>query len=190
MLTLPHLGRIESQDPYLGETLRSIMSAINLQGSLTGVDPTGSFPAPDAPNQIQVSSVAGGFDVAIVDNNPQRGENYFVDYSASPSFSNARTVPLGTTRNVYLPLGTNTFYFRAYSQFQGSEISPYAIYGGATPQSVTGGAAGTPALAPSQGTGAGSMTGGSPNPPVGGGFGPVSIGAQQPRNSPGGRANL
>lgn len=190
MLTLPHLGRIETQDAYLAETLRSIQNAINLQGQTTGVDPTGAYPSPDAPNSLTVLSVAGGFDIGIVDNNPQRGENYFVDYSASSSFSDARTVPLGPTRNVYLPLGANTFYFRAYSSFQGSGISPYCVYGGATPQSVTGGSAGTPTLGPTQGTGAGSATGGSPNPPVGGGFGPVSTPAGSPRNTPGGRVVL
>ena len=186
MLSLPHLGRIEDRDPLLGETLRKMMEAINLHGTIVGVDPSGTaFPAPDAPNAINVVSVPAGFDVSITDNNPQRGQIYFVDVADSASFSGARTEQLGATRNVTLALGAVTKFFRCYSSFQGSEISPYRVFGGTVPQSVLGGAAG--ALLPSQGTGAGSGTGASPNPPTGGGLGPVSTGTNSPRNVPGGR---
>lgn len=185
MLTLPHLGRIESKDPYVAETFRSILAAINLHGTIVGVDPTGSFPAPDAPNAISVVSVANGLDVSITDNNPQRGEIYFVDYAPVASFIGARTEQLGASRNVILPVGATTWFVRCYSSLQGSEISGYTVFGGGTPQSVTGGSANAPQA--SQGVGAGSMTGGSPNPPTGGGLGPVSTGVNSPRNLPGGK---
>lgn len=189
MLTLPHLGYIKDKDPLFGETIEALMKAINQHGTIVGVDPTGTFPRPTAPTQIQVTSVAGGVDIAIVDANPQRGVLYFVDFDTVAGFTNnPRTVPLNTTRNVYLPIGAQAFFYRAYKQFQGSNPSPYTVFGGSTPQSVMGGAAGTPALGPTQGTGAGSVAGASPQPPVGGGFGPVTK-QPPPRNVPGGRFN-
>lgn len=187
MLTLKHLGRLEMQDPYLGETLRSLQDAINLHGQIAGIDPTGTFPAPNAPASISVTSAAGGFDISIFDSNPQRGVNYFVEFDASASFPAPRTVPLHVTRNVYLPLGAATYFFRAYSSFPGSNRSAYTNFG--LPTGVTGGAAGTPTLQPSQGTGAGNSGGASANPPTGGGFGPVGK-QPPPRNFPGGRIEL
>lgn len=187
MLTLPHLGDLERENWKVAETFRSVMNAINLHGSIVGVDPSGEvFPTPPAPSQIQVTSVAGGFDISIVDANPQRGLVYYVEFDTTAGFLAPRTVPLHTTRNVYLPLGAATYFFRCYSQFQGSNRSPYTVLGGGTPQSVVGGAAGTPVLNATQGTGSSGPTGASPQPPVGGGFGPLTR-QPAPRNLPGGR---
>jgi hypothetical protein len=186
MLVLKHLGDIEGKDARLGETLRAIQNAINLHGALVGVDPSGIFPTPAAPSQITVTSVAGGFDVAIVDSNPQRGLVYFVEFDTTAGFLAPRTVPLHTTRNVYLPFGTATYFFRCYSQYQGSNPSKYTVFGGATPTAVVGGAPGTPVFGGTQGTGAGPSAGASPQPPVGAGFGPLTH-TPPPRNLPGGR---
>lgn len=172
MLTLPHLGIIERKDPHVAETFRAILNAINTHGQIAGIDPTGVFPAPKAPTSIKVTSVNGGFDVSIVDAAPQRGVYYFVEFDASPNFIAPRTVPLLTVRNQYLPLGAATYYFRAYSQFRGSNPSPYTIFG-TPPTAVIGGGAGTPALQATQGTGAGSVAGNSPTLSTGGGFGPI-----------------
>ncbi len=186
MLRLPHLGRIETKDPYLAETLRSIQNAINQHGKVAGIDPAGVFPTPSAPTGITVTAANGWFDISVQDSNPQRGLNYFVDYDTSPSFPAPRTIPLGPTRNDYKQLGNQTLYWRAHSQFQGSDPSPYTVLGGATPTPVVGGGASGPAPAPSQGTGAASVAGASPQPPVGGGFGPLTT-PTTPRNVPGGR---
>lgn len=187
MLTLKHLGKLESQDPYLGETLRQIRDAINQHGVTAGIDPTGVFPTPTAPSTILVTQVAGGFDVSITDADPQRGLSYFLDFDTAASFPAPRTIPLHPTRNVYIPLGAGTYFFRCYAQYAGSHPSAYTVFGGtATPQSVTGGAAGTPVLQPTQGTGAGTSAGGSSFPPSGAGFGPLSK-SPPPRNLPGGR---
>lgn len=187
MLKLKNLGYIETKfDPRVAETLRQIESAINLHGTIAGIDPTGVFKTPPAPSQLLVVAVAGGFDISIIDADPQRGVYYFLDFATLASFKGARTVPLVTVRNVYLPLVQGTYFFRAYSQFRGSDPSPYAYFGGTVPASVTGGAAGTPVLGGSQGTGARGPKGGSPNPPVGSGFGPIGK-LPPPRNVPGGR---
>ena len=186
MLTLKHLGYIKGKDALLGETIEQLRNAINQHGVTVGVDPTGVFPKPVAPSQIIVTQVAGGFDVSIVDANPQRGLVYYVESDTTAAFLAPRTVALHTTRNVYLPYGAATYFWRCYSQFQGSDPSGYTVLGGATPQSVTGGAAGTPTLNATQGTGANTSAGGSSFPPAGAGFGPLS---KQPpgRNFPGGR---
>ena len=186
MLTLPHLGKIETKSWEIAESLRAMMNAINNHARIVGVDPTGTYPAPTALSSIAVTSVAGGFDVALTDANPQRGVHYFVEFDTMPNFPAPRTVPLLSTRNVYLPLVTGTYYFRAYAQFIGSNPSAYTVFGGATPQSVAGGAAGTPVLGATQGTGSTGPTGASPNPPVGSGFGTLSQ-LPPPRNLPGGR---
>lgn len=180
MLTLKHLGLIEGSKSladvppaYLAETLRTLMNAHNVHGSISGIDPAGGvFPTPNAPTSIKVTSVGGGFDVSVVDAAPQRGVYYFVEYDASPNFIAPRAVPMLTTRNVYLPLGTATYFFRAYAQYRGSNPSPYTVFG-IPPTGVAGGAAGTPALQPTQGTGAGSVAGNNPNMSTGGGFGPI-----------------
>jgi hypothetical protein len=176
MVTLPHLGDIEAKDPLLGETLRALMNAHNQHGIIAGIDPAGKFPAPAAPAAISVTQVAGGFDVAITDANPQRAVNYFVEFDTTAGFLAPRTVPLHSTRNVYLPLGAATYFWRVYAQFLGSDPSGFTVFGGATPQSVTGGGAGTPILQPTQGTGAGQSAGVNPFPPAGVGFGRLNTG--------------
>jgi hypothetical protein len=173
MLTLPHLGKIKAQDIYLGDTIERVQRAVNQMGKMLGVDPTGTFPTPTAPAQVNVTSVAGGFDVAIVDANPQRLAHYFLDFSADAGFAAPRTVFLGTSRNIYLPLGQATLFFGARAQHFGSDSSDRTVFGGNIPTAVTGGAPGTPTLQPSQGTGAGTSRGANVFPPTGGGFGPV-----------------
>jgi hypothetical protein len=186
MLSLKHLGKLEAQDPYLGETLRAIQKAINQGHATAGVDPTGPFPTPAAPSSIIVTAANGWFDVSIMDSNPQRGLVYFIDYDTNPNFPAARTEYRGPTRNWYVQLGNQTLYWRCHSQYLGSNPSPFTVFGGSTPTPVVGGGASGPAPATSQGTGSGSQAGASPQPPVSGGFGPIIVGPS-PRNLPGGR---
>lgn len=171
MITLIHLGDIERKDPKLADTLRTLMNGINQTGTSIGVDPVQSFPAPTAPTLLNVTSVDGGFDISITDPNAAMGLNYFVDHDTQASFGTARTLFLGPTRNIYVPLGAQTLFWRCHSQFQGSEPSAYVYFGGKTPQSITGGTGATPTLQPTQGTGAGVSRGNDPFPIVGGGFG-------------------
>lgn len=182
MLTLPHLGKIESKDPFLGETIRDLLNAVNSHGVAVGVDPSGpAFPTPTAPASLTVTAQNGFFDAIINDSNPQRGLVYFLDWSTLPNFGAPRTIALGPARTEYKQLGSQTLYWRCYSQYQGSNISAYTYFGTqANPTPVVGGGSAGPAPAASSGTGAGASSGSNPFPPVGGGYGPVGGGTKQP----------
>jgi hypothetical protein len=179
ILTLPHLGLIESKDVYLGETIRTIQNAINQHGITVGVDPmpASTFPPPTAPTSLEVTAQNGFFDCIITDANPQRGVLYFLDWSTTANFAAPRTISLGPARTEYKQLGNQTLYWRAYSQYQGSNISGYTYFGTqAAPTPVVGGGSSGPAPMASSGTGAGASTGANPFPPVGGGYGPLGGG--------------
>lgn len=173
MLTLKHLGLIEAKDPYLGETLRSVQTAINQHGKTVGVDPTGAFPAPQAPVSIAVSAQNGFFDVVLTDSNPVRGTEYWLEWDTNPNFPAPRPIHLVGARNWYGQLGNLTLYWRGAAQFFGSNLSPWTVYGGATPTAVVGGGAAGPAPMPTSGSGSGPGIGVNPFPPVGVGRGPI-----------------
>lgn len=175
MLTLKHLGLIEQKyGSYVSETFRSIMNAVNQHGQLHGVDPTGIFPQSTAPTMLSVTASNGFFDAVITDNNPQRGLMYFLEWDTNPSFPAPRTIALGPSRTEYRQLGSQTLYWRCYSQFYGSNPSGYTYFGTAqTPTAVAGGGSAGPTPMTSQGTGAGTSAGANPFPSVGVGFGRI-----------------
>jgi hypothetical protein len=189
MLVLPHLGRIEGQDPYVAETFRAILTAVNGHAKISGVDPVGRFPAPAAPSQIAVAAANGFFDVVVTDANPLRGVEYWLEWDQSPNFPAPRQIHLVGARNWYGQLGNLTLYWRAAAQFFGSNLSAWTVYGGATPIAVVGGGAAGPAPMASSGSGAGPGIGSNPFPPVGVGRGPIGE-EPAPRNVPGGRFAL
>lgn len=173
MLTLPHLGIIERENPRLGETVRAIQTAINQHGVTVGVDPTGAFPTPAAPQAIAVSAANGFFDVVITDADPVRGVEYWLEWDTNPAFPAPRQIHLVAARNWYGQLGNQTLYWRAAKQYQGSNLSPWVVFGGATPTGVVGGGGAAPAPQPSSGSGSGPGIGANPFPPVGVGRGPI-----------------
>ena len=138
MLTLKHLGRIESKDPYLGETLRAIQDAINQGHATVGVDPVGKYPAPKALTALAVSAAKGVFSITITDNaNAHANLIYYAQADTQPSFATARTYSLGTSLNLDLNLGSQVLYWRAYARYPGSDPSPYTTFG--SPTAVAGG---------------------------------------------------
>jgi hypothetical protein len=153
MLTIQQLAKLKSSDPYLYESLRQIIAAVNALGRATGVDPAGSIEPPAPIGGLSVAAADGIFDVAITDNSPvHRGIFYFVESDTTPSFAAPRVHFLGCSRNLRLALGNLTLYWRAYSQYLGSLPSPPVTYG-SPPSAVTGGGSSGPALAPSAGSG-------------------------------------
>ena|ERR1700680_733154 len=172
MLKLKHSGVI--RDPLLKEDLERIVTAVNQHAQTAGFDPTGPFPTPSAPTSLSVTALNGFFDAVISDSNPQRGLEYFLDWDTAPGFPAARTIPLGPTRTEYKQLGNQTLYFRCYSQYRGSDPSPYTYFGTrANPTAVVGGGASGPVPAPSTGTGAGTSAGANPFPSTGIGYGRI-----------------
>jgi len=155
MLTVAQLAPLKDRDPYLYETLTRIVSAVNATSQRAGVDPSVPAPAPSPIVSISVQAANGWFDISIADPSDTRpGLFYFAESDVTPAFSAPRVYFLGASRNLYVQLGNQTLYWRAYSQYIGSlPSSPIAF--GTPPIAVAGGGtASGPAPQPSQGSGA------------------------------------
>lgn len=154
MLQLQQLKHVETGDPRLYSALRSIVDAVNNLGRGVGVDPAGETTAPASISAISVTAANGIFDVAITDNSSLvRGINYFVESDLTPAFAKPHVYALGPSRNARFSLGNLTLYWRAYSQYLGSQPSAPITFGN-PPMAVSGG--GTiagPAQQPSSGSG-------------------------------------
>jgi hypothetical protein len=78
---------------------------------------------------------------------------YFAESDVTPAFSAPRVYFLGASRNLYVQLGNQTLYWRAFSQYIGSLASTPVAFG-TPPTAVVGGGASGPTPQPSQGSGA------------------------------------
>ena len=154
MLTVAQLAPLKDRDPYLYETLTRIVSAVNSTSQRAGVDPSVPAPAPSPIASISVQASNGWFDISIADPSDARpGLFYFAESDVTPAFSAPRVYFLGASRNLYVQLGNQTLYWRAYSQYIGSLASTPVAFG-TPPTAVAGGGASGPAPQPSQGSGA------------------------------------
>ena len=168
MLTVSQLAPIKHRDPYLYETLAKIVSAVNATSVRAGVDPATPAPAPTQIAALTVQASNGWFDISITDpSNARPGLFYFAESDTTPGFNHPRVYFMGASRNLYVQLGNQTLYWRAYSQYIGSQPSA-AVNFGNPPAAVTGGGATGPAPQPSQGSGALNSNGSAPG---GNGFG-------------------
>ena len=154
MLKIGQLARLKGESPYVYEAITQLVNAVNSLGRAVGVDPAGSIDAPAPIGSLSVTAADGIFDLAITDNSAvHRGIFYFAESDTSPAFSAPVVHFLGSARNLRLALGNQTLYWRAYSQYLGSEPSRPVAFG-APPVAVTGGGAATgPSLQASQGSG-------------------------------------
>ena len=154
MLTIAQLAPLKDRDPYLYETLTRIVSAVNATSQRAGVDPSTPAPAPQPIASINVQAANGWFDISITDTSDARpGLFYFAESDITPAFAAPRVYFLGASRNLYVQLGNQTLYWRAFSQYIGSLASAPVAFG-SPPTAVTGGGATGPAPQPSQGSGA------------------------------------
>jgi hypothetical protein len=178
MLTVAQLAPLKDRDPYLYETLVKIVSAVNSTSWRAGVDPSTPAPAPSSIAALTVHASNGWFDLAIADPaNARPGLFYFAESDVAHGFNSPRVYFLGASRNLYVQLGNQTLYWRAYSQYIGSLPSAPVTFGN-PPAAVAGGGASGPAPLPSQGSGAlpnGLLRGGN-------GFG-IHTGSRVVRNS-------
>lgn len=164
---------------YLSEGLRKIQEGVNGLGQNVSVDPNVTLPAPPTIQQLTVKTNGSGMVHAVVnDSNPiQKNLHYFVEYDTNPAFSQPHVAHLGASRTMapmILPANDDNgkpqkFYFRAYSQYQGSMPSPPIHFGGTVPTAVNPGGTQNLTLIPSTGSGTA-----QPNGQQGGsGFGKV-----------------
>src|SRR5882757_5037966 len=141
MLTVAQLAPLKNSDPYLYETLTKIVSAVNSASQAAGVDSSTPSPAPTPITSIHVQASNGWFDVAITDPSDARpGLFYFAESYTTPAFSAPHVYFLGASRNLYVQLGNQTLYWRAFSQYIGSLASTPVAFG-TPPTAVAGGPA-------------------------------------------------
>jgi hypothetical protein len=154
MLKIGQLAQIKSESPFVYEALTQLVNAVNAVGRGTGVDPSGSIAAPSPIAGLNVTAADGIFDLAITDNSSvNRGIFYFAESDTSPAFHQPYVHFLGSSRNYRIALGNQTLYWRAYSQYLGSQTSAPVTFG-TPPAAVTGGGtAAGPALQASSGSG-------------------------------------
>ncbi|HUL32796.1 MAG TPA: hypothetical protein VL128_02840 [Candidatus Eisenbacteria bacterium] len=154
MLTVAQLAPLKNRDPYLYETLAKIVAAVNATSANSGVDPSNPSPAPPPIAGLAVQAANGWFDLAIADPSVTRpGLFYFAESDTTPAFSAPRVYFLGASRNLYVQLGNQTLYWRAYSQYVGSMASAPVTFGSPATAVAGGGTAG-PTPLPSSGSGA------------------------------------
>ena len=168
MLKISQLAQIKSESPYVYEALTQIVNGVNAVGRATGVDPSGTLDPPVPIGSLNVIAADGIFDLAITDNSSvHRGIFYFAESDTTPAFNQPYVHFMGSSRNLRISTGNQTLYWRAYSQYLGSDPSELVTFG--TPATaVTGGGTATgPALKPSMGSGTASGSEG------GSGFGVV-----------------
>jgi hypothetical protein len=153
MLTVAQLAPLKDRDPYLYETLTKIVASVNATSQSAGVDPSTPSPAPTAIASIAVQASNGWFDISITDPSAVRpGLFYFAESDTTPAFSAPRVYFMGASRNLYVQLGNQTLYWRAYSQYIGSLPSSPVTFG-APPTAVAGGGSSGPTPLPSTGSG-------------------------------------
>lgn len=151
-LALRNISQIKNDYPGLHDDLVTMQNHINLVTKLLGGSAN-----PVASGSISVSASNGIIDVTLTDKHPEQGEEYFLSYSAVPSFAGAHEVPLGATRNYRnSTLAGQTTYWRWYKSTKLGGLSGYVVYGN-PPTAVTPGNLSTaspgPVPAPSQGSG-------------------------------------
>ena len=175
MLKIGQLAQIKSESPYTYEALTQTVNAVNSVGRATGVDPSGIISPPAPIGSLTVTAADGIFDLAIIDNSSiNRGIFYFAESDTTPSFNAPYVHFMGCSRNLRIAMGNQTCYWRAYSQYLGSEPSEPVTFGTPATAVSGGGTATGPALQTSSGSGTASGTEG------GSGFGTVTEAASGP----------
>src|SRR5260221_11234121 len=139
MLTVAQLAPLKDRDPYLYEPRVKIVSALNATSQRAGVAPSTPAPAPSSIASLTVQASNGWFDLAIADPaNSRPGLFYFAESDATPGFNSPRVYFMGSSRNLYVQLGNQALYWRAYSQYIGSQPSSPATFGN-PPSALSGG---------------------------------------------------
>ncbi|PYU11268.1 MAG: hypothetical protein DMG37_17435 [Acidobacteria bacterium] len=154
MLTIAQLAPLKDRDPYLYETLVKIVASVNATSQRAGVDPSTPSPAPSPIASVTVQAANGWFDISIADPSDSRpGLFYFAESDTTPAFSAPRVYFMGASRNLYVQLGNQTLFWRAYSQYIGSQPSAPITFGSPAIAVVGGGSSSGPVPLPSSGSG-------------------------------------
>ena len=157
------LRKLPEYGQFVGTALQRIEDAVNGLATNAAVAAKGKIPSPPTIQQLNVKTDGNGLVHAVIsDSNPiQKGLHYFVEYSTDSAFSQPHVVHLGASRSmspIILPAKDDNgvaqkFFFRAYSQYPGSDPSAPQHFGGNTPTAVDPGGAAQMTLLSSTGSG-------------------------------------
>lgn len=159
---ISNIRRIPQWGHFLAHAFEQVQTAINNLGTHISADPTGTLPALNPLQSVNVSTDGAGLvHVTLTDNAfTQKNTRYFVEWS--PDGANYYPEDLGSVRQRVLNLPQGTYFIRGFHQTQGGLPSTPVYYGGARPSSVaiTSGSA-TTLLSPT-GSGTGAPDGSQP----------------------------
>lgn len=149
---------IKAKDVKLYEALTDIINGVNTHEQQGNLNATGQPIAPPQVTGVNVTGANGYLHVAVTDANQNlyRGIQYFAEHASTAQFTDTHTVPMGTARNVTIPVGNQTRFVRVYSSYASSPPSGPVYHGGAQPIAVNGGGTDSgPQFLASEGTGTG-----------------------------------
>lgn len=164
------LKKLKNSNPVLGNYLEAMFDQVNVALNHMGIDIKGKQQPPPPIAALNVTS--GSDHVHVTINDPSqinKNVQYLVEWSADdPTFSAPHVEDLGSSRGKVLALAaknmsavTHQYYFRAYSQYAGSDPQTKKAYWGSlgAPTAVT--LTGTSQInyLPSQGSGTGRADG-------------------------------
>ena len=143
-------------DPRMAETFRQVSQSVDNVSKQAGLAQSVTQSPPNI-RSITVQANSGNHEIALADPEgaaaPSLGIHYFVDHDTTPAFANATTIHLGPSRNAFVNLGSQTVYWRAYSQYRNGPKSAYMVWGGSKPTSLNASGSPTVARLASQGSG-------------------------------------
>ena len=164
------LKKLKNSNPIVGNLLESWFDQINIAFNHLGVNTQGKSAPPPPIAGLNVIAGTDHVHVTINDTSQvKKNVQYMVEYSVNdPSFSQPHVEDLGSSRGRVLALpakdnsnATINYYFRAYSQYFGSDPQHKRINYGSpnAPTAITLTGASKLTLLPSQGSGTGRTDG-------------------------------
>jgi len=124
MLQPSKLATLKDSEPITFLILRELVEAVNLIGSMIGIDPRpapqadpkAALPAPPPPLKVTLTT-SGALDFVEITPHPNHDDwtQYFIEGSTSPTFDTVKTIKLGSSwTGMFSVTGTN--YVRAYAK--------------------------------------------------------------------------
>jgi hypothetical protein len=158
------LVQVRNENPSLGNLIRRVIAAVERMAQNTGVSAVGQAAPPPTVGAVQVKAAGGIAHVTVSDSaQVSKPVEYFIEHDTDPNFPAPHVVHLVSSRGAFLNLpakndagASQNWYFRAYSQYPGSQPSKPVYFGGLSPTAVSVG--GAVQLTPLSSTGSGTAS--------------------------------
>jgi hypothetical protein len=167
--SVQYLKQIKNENPKLGLFLESFFDSVNVSLNHLGMSAEGLHQAPAPIAGLNVAAGSDHVHVTITDaSQVKKNISYFLEVATEPTFAQPHVEHLGASRGRILALpakdglgATQNYYFRAYSQYPGSDPQSKHAYWGTlgAPTAVTLTGSSQLTLLPSTGSGTGRSDG-------------------------------